>query len=106
MWTNHGGGEDGSAPTGHAIRAAVHLLRPRPALVACAWHSAAHALSVATLASDGVARKGVAALDDASRGLAGSHARDAAAQRCSTAEEIARHAGRPVLLVAPPVGED
>jgi len=55
---------------------------------------------------DGVAREGVAALDDASRGLAGSHARDAAAQLGGTAEEIARHAGRPVLLVAPPVGED
>ena len=140
---------DGSASADHAIQAAAALLRPRPALVACAWHSAAHTIGVAMLAvSEAVARKGGEELDEASRSAAESHARDAAAQlsgagwACdtaavrttrnaaaaiivaaedheaavivtgtrgrsriaaallgSTAEGIARHAGRPELLV-------
>ena len=72
---------DGSGSADHAVRAAVHLLRPRPALVACAWKSAAYAVGVAMLAiPDDVARKGAAGLDEAARHEAESHARAAATQ--------------------------
>ncbi|HEV2786588.1 MAG TPA: universal stress protein, partial [Solirubrobacteraceae bacterium] len=54
---------DGSAAADHAIHVAAGLLRPRPALAACTWQSAAHAVSVARLAiSDEVARTGAARL--------------------------------------------
>lgn len=72
---------DGSAAADHAVRVAVHLLRPRPALAACAWKSAAHVVGVAMLAiPDEVAHKGAASLDEAARDEADSLARAAATQ--------------------------
>jgi nucleotide-binding universal stress UspA family protein len=66
---------DGSAHAGHAIRAAVGLLRPRPAVVANAWQTASHAVGVARLAvPDAVAREGAERLDAASRSDAETHA--------------------------------
>ena len=72
---------DGSGSAARAVQAGVHLLRPRPALVACAWKSAAYTVGVAMLAiPDEVARKGAADLDEAARREAESHARAAATQ--------------------------
>ncbi|MFP5362978.1 MAG: universal stress protein [Thermoleophilia bacterium] len=72
---------DGSAPADHAIQAAAQLLRPRPALVASVWRSAAYTASAAMLAvPDEVARKGAAGLDEAARHEAEAHAQHAAAQ--------------------------
>lgn len=72
---------DGSDPARHALDRAAALLRPRPALAACAWQSVAHRAAVAKLAvPDEVARKGAEAIDEGARRQAESHARDAAAQ--------------------------
>jgi len=90
---------DGSAPAGHAVGAAARLLRPRPAIVACAWQTASYAVGVAMLAvPDEVARKGAEGLDEASRREAEAHAGDGAAQLAtagwSSCESVALETGR------------
>jgi nucleotide-binding universal stress UspA family protein len=72
---------DGSPSAQYAVRVAPTLLRRRPAVAACVWHSAALAAGAAMLAMpDEVARQGAASLDEASRQEAEAFARDAAAQ--------------------------
>jgi nucleotide-binding universal stress UspA family protein len=72
---------DGSPAAGHAVAIAAQLLRPRPAIVASVWSSAAHVVGVAMLAvPDDVVRKGAASLDAAARLRAADRAGDGAAQ--------------------------
>jgi nucleotide-binding universal stress UspA family protein len=99
---------DGSAAADHAIRCAAEQLRPRPAVVACAWRSAAYAVGVAMLAiPDDVARKGAQSLDETARHEAESRARHGAAQlaaagwSCETATvETARSVPGAIILAA------
>ena len=72
---------DGSVPADHAIETGAGLLRPRPAIAACVWQSAAYAVSATMLAlSEDVARKGAEQLDESAREEAQSHARRGAEQ--------------------------
>lgn len=72
---------DGSDHARRAIDVAAQILRPRPAVIVSAWHSAAHAVGAAGLAlPDEVARQGAARLDDEARDEAEANARAAAAQ--------------------------
>ena len=99
---------DGSAPADEAIRAAVRLLTPRPALAACVWQSATYAAGAAMLAvPDEIARKGAARLDEAARGEAESHAehgaellRDAAWTSDVLALETARSVPGAIIIAA------
>ena len=99
---------DGSAPANHAIQAGARLLRPRPAVAACVWESAAYAASAAMLAlPDDVARKGAQELDESARGEAESVARHGAGQLAAAgwsadivALETARSVPGAIILAA------
>jgi nucleotide-binding universal stress UspA family protein len=72
---------DGSATATRALAAATQLLRPRPAVVASVWQTASALAGAALLAvPDEVARKGIAALDEASHLQAEGQASDGAAR--------------------------
>lgn len=59
---------DGSTPATRAGRVASAILRPRPAIVASAWHPVDHAVGVAMVAiPDEVARQGAARLNEDAR---------------------------------------
>jgi len=101
---------DGSAPADSAIEIASALLRPRPAVCACVWQSAAYAVGIAMLAiPDEVARKGAEGLDESSRREAESHARHGAAQLAAagwSADTAAPETARSVAGALILAGED
>jgi nucleotide-binding universal stress UspA family protein len=87
---------DGSAPAEHAIGIAAGLLRPRPAIVAEAWQSAADTVALALIALPAeVVREGADGLDARARGEAQSHAEAGA--------DLLAHAGWPCEPAAPEV---
>jgi nucleotide-binding universal stress UspA family protein len=72
---------DGSVPAGHAIDAAVALLRPRRGIVASAWQSTSYALGLALLAvPEAIAHEGADELDETLRRSAEGLANEAAAR--------------------------
>jgi len=91
---------DGSDPAAHAVRTAAKLLRPRPAVVATAWHDASSVVNLALIAvPDEIVRKGTRALDDTARSKAGEHAAAGAALLTEagwSSDSIALHAMRDV----------